>query len=166
MVHAMQGYPRRRARNEAPAHDALLQWKSASIENFIQDDLMALVGKYRYHLLLVILLGKHWCITYWLVTYLLIIGSVLIIRDYTNRLKVVQNDMSPNFGRSDWEAIRIEGIVAKFFENGKEGLEFFSYLSGWKVQQDAKTSFVNTCLIIMHLQERGQLPRGKDLDAI
>ena len=133
----------------------------APIGNFIHEDLIDLIGKYRYHLLLVILLGRDWCIRYRLATYFLIVGSVLVVRDYTDRLNVVKNDMSQNFGMSNREAIGIEGIAAKFFENGKEILEFFSYLSDWKVQ-NAKTSFVNTCLMITHLQGRGQLPKGTD----
>jgi hypothetical protein len=53
---------------------------------------------------------------------------------------------------SNWKAVGMEGITARFHSNpdGKEVMEFYSYLSSEKTQ-NAVTSYINTCLMIVDL---------------
>ena len=69
--------------------------------------------------------------------------------------------MSQSFAMSNRESFGFEGMTAIIRVGGVNGvneMEFFSYLSSWKVQ-NAKTSFINTCLMITNLQGRGLLVR-------
>ena len=84
------------------------------------------------------------------------------MRDYTDRVDWEMNGMAQSHGMSNRDDYGLEGITARFVENDGETdvhkYEFFSYVSGAKTQ-NAKTSYMNTCLMITHLQLRGQLPR-------
>ena len=62
--------------------------KRAPIGDFIHDHLKKFLDDYRYHLFLVIVLGKNWCIKYRLENYHKVQGSVFIIRDYADKLAV------------------------------------------------------------------------------
>ena len=134
----------------------------APIGNFLKEDLLPLIDRYRHHLFLMIILGRDWCVKFRLENYHKVKGSVLVVRDYTDRVDWEMNGMAQSHGMSNRDDYGLEGITARFVENDGETdvhkYEFFSYVSGAKTQ-NAKTSYMNTCLMITHLQLRGQLPR-------
>ena len=55
------------------------------------------LNNYRYHLFLVIVLGKNWCLKFRLETFFLIGGSVLITRDYADRMAVEMNNSAQSW---------------------------------------------------------------------
>jgi hypothetical protein len=128
------------------------------VGNFINDDLVDFISRYRYHLFLVIVLGKNWCIKFRLDNYHRVEGSVLIVRDYADKLNYELNGQSKSQGMSNRKAVGMEGITARFYDNGEPVMEFYSYLSSEKTQ-NAKTSYMHTRLMIVNLQQRGYLER-------
>jgi hypothetical protein len=120
--------------------------------------------KLRYHRQKVILCGKYFCIKERNEHYNDIPGSVIIHRDYADKMNVEFHGQAQSQGMSNRQSLGIEGIVARFWYNDpgtgedKERYELFSMLSTDMVQ-DARSSFIYTLKVIENLQGSGYLKR-------
>ena len=122
-----------------------------------------IMDNYRIHLFAFIMLGKDYCIKWRMAAYAMVIGSILCIRDYTDRCPLVFHNEAQSAGMSHQHTIGIEGIAHWYLGlDGVQQLNFCSYISDSSVQ-DASTSNQNTVEFITYLQQKKNLlPRGTD----
>ena len=133
--------------------------KRAPIGNYLTDVLQPFMEKYRYHLFLMVALGKNWCLKTREENYRLEEGSVLMVRDYANKLPVEMNDMAQSHGMSNRRAIGSEGITLKYMKEDTQVMDFYSFLAT-DSKQNAKTSYIHTCQTIEKQIENGYLKRN------
>ncbi len=88
--------------------------------------------------------------------------SVLVARDYTDRISAEYNNAAMSTGMGGGNAtVGMEGFLYYIKNANKVEMHWKGFLSDWK-EQDSKTSYCNLFKFIRHLQEdRGLLPPGK-----
>ena len=129
--------------------------------------------KYKYHALLVDLLGKYHAIELRDKSFTESIhsttGDVITVRDYAEGMKIVfdQEIQSTHFGYQP--SVSLEGCVVKQWQRPAVGkhatstqLSYHCYLSDDK-RQDARTTYINTVHMIKKLRSEGYLEKGTTL---
>ena len=147
--------------NKKPQRKLHYCQKKAPIGEFMENSFIPFLQRYRYHLFLVIVLGKNYCIKWRLQTYHQKPQNVYILRDYADKLPVVYNEEAQTQGMGNQTQVGMEGLTVRYYKDGQEVMDFYSFLSDLKVQ-NAKTSYVNTCLLIPQLQDQGLLTPNND----
>lgn len=132
---------------------------------FMPNTLKPMIERYRYHISLVALLGKHHTIHQRDLAYKHNSANVLIIRDYADALSIAfdKEVQSDHFGNQ--AKISMEGITVKYMKQTGEDIgqdefvevmDYRCYLADDK-RQDARTSYINTKHMIDRLRESTNL---------
>ena len=145
--------------------------KRAPIGDFIKTYFLPFLFKLRYHLFWVIVLSKHWCVAQREKSFMKTPTgrSVLIHRDYSDRLASAYDGEAQSQGMGDRPNTGMEGITVKYYKDGKylDGeelqMDWHCFLQDLK-RQDARTSHNNTEVLIQKLQAEpfNLLPKEED----
>ena len=90
-------------------------------------------------------------------------GSVLCHRDYTTRLPMIPNKQVMGQGMTGTPVVGMEGMVVRVKDeiHDNQQMHWYGWLSDEK-QQDARTSFINTCKLIDSMQTLNCLRPNQD----
>ena len=145
--------------------------KLAPIGDFISKYWVPFLNKLRYHLFWVIVLSKLHCVKQRDERFFKTPTgrSVLIHRDYSDRLASSYDGEAQSQGMGDRPNTGMEGITVKYYKDGKylDGeelqMDWHCFLQDLK-RQDARTSHNNTSILIEKLQANpfNLLPKEKD----